>query len=308
MAWAGMLLLTLIVSQVRAAPAEIFVVDGGSNIHARILDAARSELEANGSDVVLRRVPGATLSETLTESERPALVVTLGTRAAQALDGPLPVPVPVLHAAISRTLYEELTASDEPHSHPLGHSALFLDQPTVRQIGALKAALPQLQRIGLLASVGRETLIEPLARAASDAGIEVVDAIVPEDGLLIPRVEQLLRYADALLITPDPALYNRYTLQKVLLAAYRQRKPVIGLSGAYVKAGALFAVHSNPAAIGKDLGIRIARFVASDRLDPPGYPEHYSIAVNRHVARSLGLNLPSEKALLEVLRERETRP
>jgi ABC-type uncharacterized transport system substrate-binding protein len=216
--------------------------------------------------------------------------------------------VPVLHAAISRTLYEELTASDEPHSHPLGHSALFLDQPTVRQIGALKAALPQLQRIGLLASVGRETLIEPLARAASDAGIEVVDAIVPEDGLLIPRVEQLLRYADALLITPDPALYNRYTLQKVLLAAYRQRKPVIGLSGAYVKAGALFAVHSNPAAIGKDLGIRIARFVASDRLDPPGYPEHYSIAVNRHVARSLGLNLPSEKALLEVLRERETRP
>jgi hypothetical protein len=280
MAWAGMLLLTLIVSQVRAAPAEIFVVDGGSNIHARILDAARSELEANGSDVVLRRVPGATLSETLTESERPALVVTLGTRAAQALDGPLPVPVP----------------------------ALFLDQPTVRQIGALKAALPQLQRIGLLASVGRETLIEPLARAASDAGIEVVDAIVPEDGLLIPRVEQLLRYADALLITPDPALYNRYTLQKVLLAAYRQRKPVIGLSGAYVKAGALFAVHSNPAAIGKDLGIRIARFVASDRLDPPGYPEHYSIAVNRHVARSLGLNLPSEKALLEVLRERETRP
>ncbi len=308
MAWAGMLLLTLIVSQVRAAPAEIFVVDGGSNIHARILDAARSELEANGSDVVLRRVPGATLSETLTESERPALVVTLGTRAAQALDGPLPVPVPVLHAAISRTLYEELTASDEPHSHPLGHSALFLDQPTVRQIGALKAALPQLQRIGLLASVGRETLIEPLARAASDAGIEAVDAIVPEDGLLIPRVEQLLRYADALLITPDPALYNRYTLQKVLLAAYRQRKPVIGLSGAYVKAGALFAVHSNPAAIGKDLGIRIARFVASDRLDPPGYPEHYSIAVNRHVARSLGLNLPSEKALLEVLRERETRP
>ncbi len=308
MAWAGMLLLTLIVSQVRAAPAEIFVVDGGSNIHARILDAARSELEANGSDVVLRRVPGATLSETLTESERPALVVTLGTRAAQALDGPLPVPVPVLHAAISRTLYEELTASDEPHSHPLGHSALFLDQPTVRQIGALKAALPQLQRIGLLASVGRETLIEPLTRAASDAGIEAVDAIVPEDGLLIPRVEQLLRYADALLITPDPALYNRYTLQKVLLAAYRQRKPVIGLSGAYVKAGALFAVHSNPAAIGKDLGIRIARFVASDRLDPPGYPEHYSIAVNRHVARSLGLNLPSEKALLEVLRERETRP
>lgn len=306
MAWAGMLLLTLIVSQVRAAPAEIFVVDGGSNIHARILDAARSELEANGSDVVLRRVPGATLSETLTESERPALVVTLGTRAAQALDGPLPVPV--LHAAISRTLYEELTASDEPHSHPLGHSALFLDQPTVRQIGALKAALPQLQRIGLLASVGRETLIKPLARAASDAGIEAVDAIVPEDGLLIPRVEQLLRYADALLITPDPALYNRYTLQKVLLAAYRQRKPVIGLSGAYVKAGALFAVHSNPAAIGKDLGIRIARFVASDRLDPPGYPEHYSIAVNRHVARSLGLNLPSEKALLEVLRERETRP
>ena len=300
--WWACALLLLTARGLHAAPLEIIVVSEENRVHARILKSTREVLEARGIEATLREIrPGA-----LVAAERPGLVITLGARAAQSLKDELPTPV--LHAAIARTFFEELLASDEPATHPHGHSALFLDQPPARQIAAMQLALPQLQRVGLLASSAREGLIEPLANAARTAGIEVVDAIVAEEGLLIPRVEQLLRYADALLITPDPSLYNRYTLQKVLLAAYRQRKPVIGLSAAYVKAGALLAVHSAPEAIGIELGDSIARFVANERLDPPAYPRHYAVAVNHHVARSLGLNLPAEATLLESLRQSEARP
>ena len=300
--WWACALLLLTARGLHAAPLEIIVVSEENRVHARILESTREVLEARGIEATLREIrPGA-----LVAAERPGLVITLGARAAQSLKDELPTPV--LHAAIARTFFEELLASDEPATHPHGHSALFLDQPPARQIAAMQLALPQLQRVGLLASSEREGLIEPLANAARTAGIEVVDAIVAEEGLLIPRVEQLLRYADALLITPDPSLYNRYTLQKVLLAAYRQRKPVIGLSAAYVKAGALLAVHSAPEAIGIDLGDSIARFVANEQLDPPAYPRHYAVAVNHHVARSLGLNLPAEATLLESLRQSEARP
>lgn len=302
--WVCALLLTA--RSLHAAPLEIIVVSEENRVHARILESTREVLEARGIEATLREIRPGALAPALVAAEHPGLVITLGARAAQSLKDEQPTPV--LHAAIARAFFEELLASDEPATHPHGHSALFLDQPPARQIAAMQLALPQLQRVGLLASSEREGLIEPLANAARTAGIEVVDAIVAEEGLLIPRVEQLLRYADALLITPDPSLYNRYTLQKVLLAAYRQRKPVIGLSAAYVKAGALLAVHSAPEAIGIDLGDSIARFVASGQLNPPAYPRHYAVAVNHHVARSLGLHLPVEATLLESLRQREARP
>ncbi len=286
-----------------AAPAEILLLGDGSALHARIATAARAELTALGSEVALREVGREGLQDALAGPAPPVLVVTLGTRAAQSLHGSLPVPV--LHAAIAASLYPQLDASAGPASHQHAHSALYLDQPAPRQIAALRLALPQLQRLGVLASAGRETLIGPLVTAARDVGLEVVDAVVPEEGLLIPRVEQLLRYADALLITPDPTLYNRYSLQKVLLAAYRQRKPVIGLSEAYVKAGALLAVHADPETIGRDLALSLSRFVERGRLDPPTLSRGYAIAINHQVARSLGLNPPAEEALFEALRQHE---
>jgi ABC-type uncharacterized transport system substrate-binding protein len=235
-----------------------------------------------------------------------ALVVTLGSRAAHGLRHH--IQVPVLHAAIPMALYPALLASPEPDLHPHGHSALFLDQPATRQMEAIRLALPQLQQLGVLISPGREAMLEPLHAAADDRGIEIIDAVVPEQELLIPRVEQLLRYADALLITPDATLYNRYTLQKVLLAAYRQRKPVIGLSEAYVKAGALLAVHADTEAIGRDLGEAIARFLETGRLDPPDHVKRFAIAVNYHVARSLGLTLPADQVLLRSLLQSESEP
>jgi ABC-type uncharacterized transport system substrate-binding protein len=296
-------LLLFLINPVSAAPVEVLVVSNEGAIHERILAAARAELTTRGSRARLQPIRGDELPAALERGDDMALVVTLGSRA--ALDLRHHIPVPVLHAAIPMALYPSLLASPEPDLHPHGHSALFLDQPATRQIEAIRLALPQLQQLGVLLSPGQEATLEPLYVAARDRGIEIIDAVVPEKELLIPRVEQLLRYADALLITPDANLYNRYTLQKVLLAAYRQRKPVIGLSAAYVKAGALLAVHADTEAIGHDLGEAIAHFIETNRLDPPGHVRRFAIVVNHHVARSLGLTLPADQVLLKSLQQSE---
>ncbi|MDX1593078.1 MAG: ABC transporter substrate binding protein [Gammaproteobacteria bacterium] len=301
-----LVLLCLLAGRVAAAPPlDIVVVTGEREVHQRILAATRETLEAGEVRARLHEASLATLDETLASLERPALVVTLGTQAATGLEHDLRVPI--LHAAIAESLYPRLLGSEQPGLHSAGHSALFLDQPVERQIAAIELALPRLQRLGVLASEEHEALLGPIAEAAQEAGIVVVDALVPEEGLLIPRVERLLRHADALLITPDPTIYNRYTLQKVLLAAYRQRKPVIGLSAAYVKAGALMAVHADPERIGADIGHSLAEFAERGELHPPSHARLYEISINHHVARSLGLNLPPEEALLEALRESEAR-
>jgi len=302
---AAWLLPLFLTTPVTADPVDVIVIANESEIHTRILTAASEELTALGSTARLLPILADELESELENRRSTALVVTLGSRAARELH--VKIPVPMLHAAIPAALYPSLQSSPESEQHPQGHSALFLDQPATRQIDAIHITLPQLQRLGVLTSPGTEAMIVPLRAAASDAGIEMIDTIVPEPELLIPRVEQLLRYTDALLITPDANLYNRYTLQKVLLAAYRQRKPVIGLSAAYVKAGALLAVHADPEAIGHDLGEAIARFIERGRLDPPSHVQRFAIAVNHHVARSLGLNLPADQELLRLLQQSESR-
>lgn len=304
---AGLLACSLLLSPAapgETAAADILVVAGPGAIHARIINAAEAQLAARDHAARLRPILAGELGSALASHPTPALVVTLGSSAARGL--PLPLPVPVLHAAIPASIFPSLQAAGETGQHTREHSALFLDQPAARQLAAIRLALPQLQRLGVLARSGDRAALEPLLAAAPAAGIETAVAEVPELDLLIPRVEQLLRSADALLITPDATLYNRYTLQKVLLAAYRQRKPVIGLSAAYVDAGALLAVYADPAAIGRDLGDAIAHFLENDHLAPPSHARTFAVAVNRHVARSLGLTLPSGAELLRLLQQDES--
>jgi ABC-type uncharacterized transport system substrate-binding protein len=292
-----------------AAPqvaAEILVVTDQSRAQREIIAAADQELTVRGHDQRLVPVPPEGLGTTLAASPDARLIVTLGTRAARELSGTLPVPV--LHAAIPAAVFSSLEPVGEPHTHPEGHTALFLDQPTARQAAVVRLALPQLQRLGVLTTSADDPLVASLRAAARDEGMDLIDELVPESDLLIPRVDRLLRYADALLVTPDAGLYNRYTLQKVLLAAYRQRKPVIGLSAAYVTAGALLAVHSDPEMIGNDLGAMIDHYLAKGRLPLPRHPRRFAVAVNRQVARSLGLSVPEAQTLTDALRQREARP
>jgi ABC-type uncharacterized transport system substrate-binding protein len=287
-----------------SATADILVVAEPGTIHDQIIGAAETQLAARDHATRLRPILVGELESALAAGPAPALVVTLGSSAARGV--PTPLPVPLLHAAIPASVFPSLQAAGEAGQHSRERSALFLDQPAARQLAAIRLALPQLQRLGVLTRSGDRASLEPLLAAAPAAGIEMAVAEVPELDLLIPRVEQLLRSADALLITPDATLYNRYTLQKVLLAAYRQRKPVIGLSAAYVDAGALLAVYADPAAIGRDLGDAIAHFLENDHLAPPSHARTFAVAVNRHVARSLGLTLPSGAELLRLLQQDES--
>lgn len=297
------LLLVLMPGPGMAAVADVLVVVEANEIHDRITAAAATRLAQRASPARLLPIRSGELASTLATTPHPALVVTLGNRTAHALT--VTLSAPVLHAAIPAAAYPALQASTEPALHPAGHSALFLDQPAARQVAAIRLALPQLQRLGVLIRHGAEEAHEPLHGAAQAAGIELVELEVPAQELLIPRVEQLLRHADALLVTPDATLYNRYTVQKVLLAAYRQRKPVIGLSAAYVDAGALLAIHADPTAIGHDLGDAIAHFLEHGRLAPPSRARTFAVTVNRHVARSLGLTVPDAQELQQTLESNE---
>ena len=215
---------------------------------------------------------------------------------------------PVVAALVPRVSLELAVARAGRRLAPGGDvTGVYLDQPPRRSIRLVRLVLPGARELGVLLGPTSARLRHEIERAARAQGFRLRTAdIGPGDS--VPRVaERLLDGVDALLAVPDPLVYNRYSLHGILLAAYHHHVPMFGFSRAYVRAGALAAVYSEP----QDLAVTAARLCARAlrrrRIPPPVYPEVYRVSVNRHVARSLGLLVREEAELLRELRRGEGR-
>ena len=108
-----------------------------------------------------------------------------------------------------------------------------------------------------------------------------------------------------LLTLPDPVVLNSKTVQSVLLTAYMRKIPVVSYSPAYVRAGALMAVNSSPAELGRHVAEKLVDLDSRNywNLDKPEYPKYFSVALNERVARSLGIVIPNADTAKNMLIE-----
>ena len=97
----------------------------------------------------------------------------------------------------------------------------------------------------------------------------------------------------------------------LLYMAYQRSRPVLAYSQAFVDAGAIAAVYSTPAQIGREAGEIIVRILS----DPDSsmayllamrYPRYFTVGTNRSVARSLGIQLPDATAMTAELQRMES--
>ena len=128
--------------------------------------------------------------------------------------------------------------------------------------------------------------------------IEMVDG----DADPLPELKRLLGESDVLLAVPEPLIYNRNTIQSILLTTYRHEVPLLGFSPSYVKAGAIAAVFTMPEQIGQQAAEMIQHLAAERRLPLPQSPRYFSVGVNAQVARSLGIGLDDEISLINKLK------
>jgi ABC-type uncharacterized transport system substrate-binding protein len=175
-------------------------------------------------------------------------------------------------------------------------SAVYIDQPTSRSMSLVKAGMPTVQRIGVVLSSEAAEQLKYLEGEALRFELQLKTRLVERGEEVGPVLRNLLPEVDALLLLPDPIAFNASNVQNVLLAAYRQRVPVIGFSSGLVKAGAVASVFATPVQIGRQAGRMAARW-SPDTGDLPAAqaPTDYSVSVNRQVVRSLDLSVPDER-------------
>lgn len=185
--------------------------------------------------------------------------------------------------------------------------AVYLDQPFGRQLDLARLVFPEARRVGVLWGPESTAQQATLLAAAQARGMDVVGGSVTASNTLFSGLKSVLDDADLLLAVADPQVYNSATISNILLATYRARVPVMAFSPAYVKAGALLAVYSTPRQIGVQAGALARTVLQGGALPASQYPSEFSVAVNEHVARSLGMVL-DEAALNERMHRMEKRP
>jgi hypothetical protein len=291
---------------ITAAHAETAVVvllsDSGvaySEVNAALLaelerdGIAGAEVQSGTDLALLSRIPAK-------------LQVAVGAAALQAaLDGD--GRAPILATLLPLATYEQiLEQSGQRSGRQI--SAVYLDQPLGRQFALIRLALPDVQRVGVVVGPQSSSMSTTLAKTAEERGVRLLTSHAKGPDDLFAALQKLMGDIGVLLAVPDPVIYNSSTIQSILLTTYRAQIPLIGFSPAYAKAGALLALYSSPAQLGKQTG-EIARGVLAGRPLPQAQPpREFVISGNTHVARSLGLHLEDDARLTERLRQSERRP
>lgn len=213
---------------------------------------------------------------------------------------------PVLAAMLPRAAYQRVLL-ERGDGVTVPTTALYLDQPFARQLSMLHLALPDARRVGVLWGEESKARQPGLQAAASAHSLELSSAVVANDAALFGALKNVLERSDVLLAVPDPRVFNGATLPNILLTTYRARVPVLAFSPTYVKAGALLSLHTTPVQVGRQAGALALSVLQGAVVPPAQYPAEFSVTVNAHVARSLGLSLDATM-LEQRLRALEQRP
>lgn len=231
------------------------------------------------------------------------LIVTAGSQTLQNVVN-ANTGIPVYAALIPRLSFEHIRDTQGSSKAPV--NALYLDQPFTRQLALARMFFRKSPRILAILGPNSSSHHENLTTSARKLGIPVQISSLKDDKELDLSFHNLLSDTDALLAIADPSIYNQHNIQFIFLSTYRRSIPVIGFSEGFVKAGALAAVYTTPDQIGRQMSEILSDWIQKHPesiLPDSRYPDDFSISTNHRVARSLGISLPSENSILEILKK-----
>ncbi|MEO6028081.1 MAG: ABC transporter substrate-binding protein [Candidatus Binatia bacterium] len=223
----------------------------------------------------------------------PRVIVTIGSLATSVTlaDGS---PIPVV---FSMVLYPK--ASGFQSSSQRSVTGVSLDLPLESQFASLHRLLPAATKVGVLFHPGETGAIAAAAAsAATKSGLTLVTREVAEAGEAVTALNGLMEEVDVVWAIADGHVFTPQTTPALILATLRRRVPLIGLSTAHVRSGALAALYCDYRDVGAQTGEVVQRVLRGDRVDaiPVESPRRSDLAVNQRTAELLGLTIPTAVA------------
>lgn len=212
---------------------------------------------------------------------------------------------PVVAALVPRAGYERLLAQQAGN---VSSSAVYLDQPEERQLSLISLLPGPPKAVGVMRSLNSALSLSRLRAGAQKYALTLIEETLGPGQDVGSAMQKLIGQVEVILATPDPEVFNQQTIQGILLGAYRSRIPLVGFSPAYTRAGALVSLHSSVSQLAEQTAEMVAAIGSGGTLPGAQWPRRFEVSSNRQVARSLGVELPTDAALAEGLRLRERAP
>ena len=155
-------------------------------------------------------------------------------------------------------------------------TAITLDMPIGKQLQWHQRFLPEAKRVGVLYNPqSNQEWVDRASKIADKLGLEIVAVKVASPRDITSALKSLSNRVDSILAIPDKMVYSSNTAKAVLLFSFRNRIPFIGLSGAWVKAGALYALDWDYSDLGRqsaDIALKILNGTKPEKIksDVPG--------------------------------------
>jgi putative ABC transport system substrate-binding protein len=300
--WAILWVLTTLLSQPPIASAQDRIV-AIKSLEAEPYNVAfegfRQALGKTGRDVAIQE---HVLGERETARDRilaqirerrPALVLTVGSTATAFARGHVK-DVPVVFCMVLNPVASGFVPTMASSGSNL--TGASLDIPPRLQFEALRAVVPSIRKVGVLYNP-RDTgdVVEAGEKAARQLGLEVVAVPVGSSERLQEGVSSLDNRIDALWAVADSTVFSSDRSTEFLLRKTIEKKiPFMGLSPAFVKAGALLALGADYRDIGLQCGEAAAQVLGGlpPSAIPIAAPRKLTMYVNSTVAKAIGVSIP----------------
>lgn len=223
-------------------------------------------------------------------ARRPALVFAIGPNAAVVSSEELQ-DVPIVYSMVVN-----------PARYPLQRRnvcGISLDISPREQLDLLKQMKPDAKRVAVIYNPNESgKLIEEASSLAKARNLDLVRKQANTVKEAIASIRELeSEKLDAFLMVLDPVIANETSFKILLTFTLKNRIPLVVPADPFVQAGALFSIGPDYNRIG-DQAWEIAKQILQGRITPTEVgtrqPEAKIIAVNRTIARSLGLEIPRD--------------
>lgn len=183
-----------------------------------------------------------------------------------------------------------------------------LDFPIERQLQLLRRILPEgVRRAGIVFSAaqnGRQ--VQHIQEAGRAVGLEIIARPVATPSEIPQALASLATIADVLWGIADEVVITPETARSILLFSLRNRVPLVGLSSAWVRAGALVALERDYVDIGAQCADQAIRLLAGESVSAvrPEAPRRLLYAINQRTADQMNIRFSTEtlRSAQEILR------
>lgn len=212
-------------------------------------------------------------------SANPDLILALGTRAAREAAKHLGH-VPIIYSMVL-TPPDDASRGARPNM-----TGATLTIPLSVQVDELKRAFPTLTRIGIISDPSRtKALADSAADLCRARGMNAYIGWAKGESEVPDAVRALKDSIEVLWMIPDETVLTPRSSRFIIFELIKSGVPVIGLSSAYVKAGALMSLDCNYTDIGRQSAELAVRVLAGQN------PAQLQYTIPRTYTRSLNLKI-----------------